>query len=68
MTREDLRKIFDEAEKAVCTPENYHRVLAEITDSSKLPPSNPEQLPVRVNLQINREIVFEVLARVLADK
>lgn len=67
MTREELRKIFDDAEKKVCTPENYAKAVAELTDSGKNPPENPEQFSIRVNRILDREIVFEVLVQVLAQ-
>ena len=67
MTREELRKIFDDAEKKICTPENYSKVFAELTDSGKKPPENPEQFSIRVNRILDREIVFEVLAQALAQ-
>ncbi len=36
LTKEELREIFDEAEKAICTPELLAKVKAElITDSNK---------------------------------
>ena len=66
MTREELRKIFDEAEKKIFKPEVYAKVVADLTDSSKLPPDNEEKLSIRVNRILEREIVFEVLAQVLA--
>ena len=66
MTREELRKIFDEAEKKIFKPEVYAKVVADLTDSSKLPPDNEEKLSIRVNRILEREIVFEILAQVLA--
>lgn len=68
MTREELRKIFDDAERAICTPENFKKVYAEITASSKFPPSDEKALAIRVNRILDREVVFEVFAKVLADK
>ena len=68
MSKDELRRIFDEAEKEICTPELYSKIVAEITDSTKLPPENAEGLAIRVNRIIYREILIEVLAKVLADK
>ena len=72
MTREELRKIFDEAEKKVLNPEVYNKILANLTASEKLPPDNEEKLSIRVNQILIKEIVFEVLLQVLeripADK
>lgn len=72
MTREELRKIFDEAEKKVLNPEVYNKILADLTASEKLPPDNEEKLSIRVNQILIKEIVFEVLLQVLeqipADK
>ena len=65
MTGEELRKIFDEAEKKVLNPEVYNKILAELTYSEKLPPNNEEQLSIRVNRILIKEIVFEVLLQVL---
>ena len=72
LTREELRKIFDEAEKKVLNPEVYNKILANLTASEKLPPDNEEKLSIRVNQILIKEIVFEVLLQVLeripADK
>ena len=66
MTREELIKIFDEAEKKVLNPEVYNKILADLTASGKLPPDNEEKLSIRVNQILIKEIVFEVLLQVLA--
>ena len=68
MTKDELRRIFDEAEQKICTPELYSKIVAEITDPTKPPPENAEGLAIRVNRIIYREILIEVLAKVLADK
>jgi len=68
MTREELRKIFDDAEKKVCTPENYAKIVAELTDSTKIPPDDEKAFALRVNPIIEREMLFEVLATILVDK
>lgn len=68
MTKEELRKIVDEAEKAVYTPENFQKIYDDLNDSSKLPPSTPEGLGIRTNRILEKEILIEVLARVLAGK
>ena len=67
MTKEELRKIFDEAEKKIFRPEVYAKIVADLKDSNKLPPDNEEKLSIRVNRILDREIVFEVLAQVLAQ-
>lgn len=67
MTREELRKIFDEAEKKVLNPEVYNKIIADLTASEKLPPDNEEKLSIRVNQILMKEIVFEVLLQVLAQ-
>lgn len=67
MTREELRKIFDEAEKKVLNPEVYDKIIADLTASEKLPPDNEEKLSIRVNQILMKEIVFEVLLQVLAQ-
>lgn len=68
MTREELRKIFDEAEKSVCTSENFRKVFEDLTSSEKFPAASMEQMSIRVNRILDKEVVFEVLAKVLADK
>ena len=65
MTREELRKIFDEAEKDICTPELLAKVKSELTDSNKLPAENQCEFAIRVNRILDREILLEVLSRVL---
>lgn len=65
MTKEELREIFAEAEKAVCTPELLAKVKAELTDSNKLPAENQCEFAIRVNRVLDREILLEVLSRVL---
>ena len=68
MTKEELRKIFDDAEKAVCNPDVTKKIFDEITDPSKLPSTNPAELAIRVNQVLNKEILLEVLSKVLTDK
>lgn len=68
MTKTELRKIFDDAEKAVCSEENIKKIQDDLADPSKLPPSDEKALAIRVNRILEREFVFEVLAKILADK
>lgn len=65
MTRDELRKIFAEAERRVCNPEVYGKIVAKLTDSAKAPAENQSEFALRVNLELEREILFEVLAQVL---
>ena len=68
MTREELRKIFDDAEKEVLKPETYNKLVAELVDSDKTPADSSEGFSIRVNRVVEREFVFEVLAKILAAK
>lgn len=65
MTKEELRKIFDEAEKEICTPELVAKVKSELTGSEKFPAENRCEFAIRVNRVLDREILLEVLSRVL---
>ena len=68
MTREELRKIFTDAEKEVRKPEVYNKLVAELMDSSKDPANSSEGFSIRVNRVLKREIVFKVLAKILVVK
>ena len=68
MTKQELRKIFDDAEKEVCNSETYHKLLNELNDPNKIPPDNAEGLSIRVNKIAEREFLFAVLSKILADK
>lgn len=68
MTKEELRKIFDEAEKKVFNPEIAAKILFELKDSDKLKAADERDLACRVHRVLDRELVFEVLSKVLADK
>ena len=68
MTREELRKIFTDAEEKVRNPESYNKLVAELMDSTKIPPDDEKAFALRVNPIIEREMLFEVLATILVDK
>lgn len=68
MTREELRKIFDDAEKKVCNPETSATILAKLEGSDKLNAVDERDLACRVHRVLDREIVFEVLANILVTK
>ena len=68
MTREELRRIFAEAEQKVCNPKVYAEITAKLTALGKVPPENKAEFSILVNRTVEREIVFEVLATLLVDK
>lgn len=68
MTKDELRKIFDEAEKEICTPELYEKVRKELSEANKAPAESAEGLAIRVNRIVDREILVTVLSKVLGDK
>ena len=68
MTKEELRKIFDETEKKVFSPENAAKILLELKDSEKLKAVDERDLACRIHRVLDRELIFEVLSRVVADK
>lgn len=65
MTKDELRKIFDEAEQKVKNPEVYNRLLASLTGEGKPLAESKEEFSIRVNRALEREILLEVLVRVL---
>ena len=68
MTEKELRKIFDDAEAQVCNQETYNKIVSEIKNSDKTPPSNEVEFSIRVNRVLDREILLAVLKKVLVDK
>lgn len=68
LTREELRKVFADAEERVFNPQTAALILAELKDSSKLKAVDERDLACRVHRILDRELVFEVLARILVDK
>ena len=68
MTRKELEKIFDDTEKRICTPEVVKKIKDDLENSGKEKPSTPAELSIRVNRILDREILLEVLSKVLADK
>ena len=49
-------------------PETYNKLVAELVDSDKAPADSSEGFSIRVNRVVEREFVFEVLAKILAAK
>lgn len=68
MTKDELRRIFNEAEKEICTPEFYDKLIAEIKDLPDDAPEIPTAFAVRLNRTVEREILLQVLLKVLEDK
>lgn len=68
MTRSELRQIFNDAEQKVFNPETAAKILAELKDSEKLKAVDERDLACRVYRILDRELVFEVLTRILVDK
>ena len=63
-----MRKIFAEAEKAVCTPELYAKVISDVKASRQLPYEVPAEFALLVNRTVDREILIEVLSKALGCK
>lgn len=68
MTKNELRKIFDDAEKEICTSELYEKIRKELSETNKAPAESAEGLAIRVNRIVDREILVAVLLKVLGDK
>lgn len=68
MTREELRKIFNDAEQKVFSPETAAKILAEFKDSDKLNAIDERDLACRIHRVLDRELIFEVLSKVVVDK
>ena len=68
MTKDELRKIFDDAEKGVLNSDTYQKLIAELNDPKNNPPADKVALAIRVNRILDREIFLEVMSKILADK
>lgn len=68
MTKDELRKIFDEAEAEICTPEFYDKLVTKLKDTPDTQLEIPTAFAIRLNWVIEREIFLQVLLKVLGDK
>ena len=68
MTKKELEKIFKDTEEKICTPEVVEKIINDLKKSGKEEPSTPVEMSIRVNRILDREILLEVLSKVLADK
>ena len=68
MTKDELRKIFDDAEKEILNSDTYQKLIAELNDPKNNPPVDKVALAIRVNRILDREIFLEVMPKILADK
>ena len=49
VTKDELRKIFDEAEQKVRNPDVYNKIVASVAGAGKPPADNPAEFSIRVN-------------------
>ena len=68
LTKDELRKIFDDAEKNVLNSDTHQKILSELNNPKNNPPTDEASFTARVNMILEKEILLEVLSKVLADK